>query len=55
MHGDSKGDTTKNLDKCYADLIYQILVTMPDGVEKAMLKLDFQQKLINLKYNTQNE
>jgi len=55
MHGDSKGDTTKNLDKCYADLIYQILVTMPDGVEKAMLKLDFQQKLINLKYSAQNE
>ena len=48
-------NTTKNLDKCYADLIYQILVTMPDSVEKAMLKLDFQQKLINLKYSSQNE
>jgi len=41
----------QNLDKCYADLIYQLLVSMPDSVEKAMLKLEFQQKLINLKYS----
>ena len=45
---------SQNLDKCYADLIYQILVSMPDSVEKAMLKLDFQQKLIQLKYNQAN-
>ena len=46
---------SQNLDKCYADLIYQLLVSMPDSVEKAMLKLDFQQKLIQLKYNNQTD
>ena len=46
----STATSTQNLDKCYADLIYQLLVSMPDSVEKAMLKLEFQQKLINLKY-----
>ena len=46
---------SQNLDKCYADLIYQLLVSMPDSVDKAMLKLDFQQKLIQLKYNNQTD
>ena len=46
---------SQNLDKCYTDLIYQLLVSMPDSVEKAMLKLDFQQKLIQLKYNNQTD
>ena len=51
----SSPSSHQNLDKCYADLIYQILVSMPDSVEKAMLKLDFQQKLIQLKYKQQQQ
>lgn len=42
----------KNEDKLFADMVYEMLSTIPDCMPKAMVKLEFQQKLIQLKYNT---
>ena len=40
-------------DKCFTDLIFQMLKELPDSREKSMAKIDFQQKLLQLRYNTQ--
>ena len=39
-------------DGLFADMVYEMLSTIPDSREKAMTKLEFQQKLIQLKYTT---
>ena len=38
-------------DGSFADMVYEMLRNIPDSREKAMAKLEFQQKLIQLKYN----
>ena len=38
-------------DKSFADMVYEMLCNILDSREKAMAKLEFQQKLIQLKYN----
>eukprot|EP00795_Rhopilema_esculentum_P006375 gene6375-11811_t len=42
-------------DKCYTDMILQMLNGIPDSEAKALAKIEFQQKLIFLKYNQQNQ
>eukprot|EP00112_Aurelia_sp_Birch-Aquarium-sp1_P016428 Seg3724.3 transcript_id=Seg3724.3/GoldUCD/mRNA.D3Y31 product="hypothetical protein" protein_id=Seg3724.3/GoldUCD/D3Y31 len=37
-------------DRCYADMILQMLNSLPDGEGKALAKVEFQQKLIMLRY-----
>ncbi len=37
-------------DRCYADMILQMQSSIPDSEAKAMAKLEFQQKLIQLRY-----
>ena len=37
-------------DGSFADMVYEMLCNIPDSREKAMAKLEFQQKLIQLKY-----
>ena len=38
-------------DGSFADIVYEMLCNSPDSREKAMAKFEFQQKLIQLKYN----
>ena len=38
-------------DGSFADMVYEMLCNIPDSREKAMAKLEFQQKLMQLKYN----
>ena len=38
-------------DGSFADMVYEMLCNIPDSREKAMAKLEFQHKLIQLKYN----
>jgi len=40
-------------DKCFTDLIFQMLKELPDSREKSMAKIEFQQKLLQLRYNAQ--
>ena len=42
-------------DKCYTDMILQMLNGIPDSEAKALAKIEFQQKLIFLKYNQKNQ
>ncbi len=39
-------------DRCFADMIFQMLKEVPDSETKSMAKLDFHQKLIQLRYNS---
>ena len=38
-------------DGSFADMVYEMLCNIADSREKAMAKLEFQQKLMQLKYN----
>ena len=38
-------------DGSFADIVYEMLCNIPDSREKTMANLEFQQKLIQLKYN----
>ena len=38
-------------DGSFADMVYEMLCNIPDSREKAMSKLEFQQKLMQFKYN----
>ena len=42
----------KGEDGLFADMVYEMLSTIPDCMQKAMAKIEFQQKLIQLKYST---
>ena len=42
----------KGEDGLFADMVYEMLSTIPDCMQKAMPKIEFQQKLIQLKYST---
>ena len=42
----------KGEDGLFADMVYEMLSSIPDCMQKAMAKIEFQQKLIQLKYST---
>ena len=42
----------KEEDGLFADMVYEMLSTIPDCMQKVMAKIEFQQKLIQLKYST---
>ena len=42
----------KGEDGLFADMVYEMLSTIPDCMQKAMAKIKFQQNLIQLKYST---
>ena len=42
----------KGEDGLFADIVYKMLSTIPDCMQKATAKIEFQQKLIQLKYST---
>ena len=47
-----KKEKEKWEDGLFADMVYEMLCDIPDRREKAMAKLEFQQKLIQLEYRT---
>ena len=50
----TKADNSKEdgEDKTFSDMVYQMLFALPVSEEKAMAKIEFQQKLVLLKYRT---
>ena len=42
----------RNEDGLFADMVYEMLTGIPDCMQKAMIKIEFQQKLMQLKYST---
>ena len=42
----------KGEDGFFADMVYEMLSTIPNCIQKAMAKIEFQQKLTQLKYST---
>ena len=44
---------THQEDRCFTDLIFQMLKELPDSEEKSMVKIEFQQKLMHLRFEVQ--
>ena len=42
-------------DRLFSEMVYEMLSVIPDSQEKALAKVDFQQKLIRLKYGGQRQ
>ena len=44
--------TEKNEDRCFVELLYQMLIEIPDCEEKAMAMLQMQQMVVRLRYKS---
>ena len=47
----SENKNERGEDGLFADMVYEMLSKIPDCMQKAMAKIEFQQKLIQLKYS----
>ena len=45
--------STENEDRNLAEMVYTMLQSIPEGMQKAMLRLELQQKIIQMKYGFQ--